>query len=83
MPKANIRPVPGTPPFEEFECSVCKTKFAGIRDASDLSSVEATGVFKVALFKKWNEHLYAAHRRQWEAVQKKKAKLEAANQAKG
>jgi hypothetical protein len=45
--------------------------------------MEATGAFKMALFKRWNEHLYAAHPRQWDAVQKKKAKLEAANQAKG
>jgi hypothetical protein len=83
VPKANLRPVPGTPPFQEFECSVCKTKFAGITGASDISSVEAAGAFKAAMFKKWSGHLHTAHPRQWEAEQKKKAKFEAANRAKG
>jgi hypothetical protein len=80
VPKANLRPVPETPPFQEFECSICKTNFAGIRD---LSTIEATGVAKAALFEKWHAHLKTAHPRQWDSVQKRRAKLEAANQAKG
>lgn len=83
MPKANLRPVPGTPPFKEFECSVCKTRFAGIRRASDISTMEAAGAFKAAMFKTWSDHLYAAHPRQWEAEQKKKAKFEATMRARG
>ncbi|MGA7924732.1 MAG: hypothetical protein WCA20_01920, partial [Candidatus Sulfotelmatobacter sp.] len=82
VPKANLRPVPGTQPFQEFECSVCKTKFAGISGASDISNMEAAGAFKASMFKKWGDHLHTAHRRQWEAEQKKKAKFEAAMQAK-
>ena len=83
VPKANLRPVPGTPPFQEFECSVCKTKLAGISGASDISTIEASGAFKAALFKRWSDHLHAAHPRQWEAEQKKKAKLEATMRARG
>jgi len=83
VPKANLRPVPGTPPFQEFECSVCKTKLAGISAASDISTVEAAGVFKAAMFKRWSDHLHTAHPRQWEAEQKKKAKFEATMRARG
>jgi len=45
--------------------------------------MEAAGAFKAAMFKRWSDHLHTAHPRQWEAEQKKKAKLEAAMQARG
>jgi hypothetical protein len=60
-----------------------QTKFIGISGASDLSNMEAAGAFKMAMSKKWDARLYTAHRRQWDAAQKEKAKLEAAIQAKG
>jgi len=75
VPKANLRLVPGKGPFQELECSVCKARFSGISDTSDLTTV---GVLKAALFKKWDAHLYSAHRRQWDFEQKKKAKRGAA-----
>jgi hypothetical protein len=45
--------------------------------------MEAAGAFKAAMFKTWSDHLYAAHPRQWEAEQKKKAKFEATMRARG
>jgi hypothetical protein len=69
MPKANLRAVTGNP--RELFCTICKTKFAPKCDLSDLKPV---------LMKEWDEHLYSAHHRQWEAEQRKKAKFEASRQ---
>ena len=44
---------------------------------------ETPGVLKTTIFKEWEAHLYDKHRLQWDAVQRKRAKLEAANRAKG
>jgi hypothetical protein len=74
VPKANLRLVPGKGPFREFECSICKTRFAGILDISDL---QAVGILKAAMFRRWDAHLYAVHRRQWDFQQKRNAKREA------
>jgi hypothetical protein len=80
VPKANLRPVPGSPPFQEFECSVCKARFSF---KFELVDRETPGVLKTTIFKEWEAHLYDKHRLQWDAVQRKRAKLEAANRAKG
>lgn len=45
-----------------------------------MSDQAKVGIFKAALFKKWDTHLHAAHPHQWECEQKKKAKREAASQ---
>jgi hypothetical protein len=79
VPKANLRAVAGSRPFEKFECSICKITFFEISDVADPKNA---AVLKTALLKKWDGHLYAGHRRQWEFEQKKKAKFEAAQLAK-
>jgi hypothetical protein len=70
MPKANLRPVPGSRPFHVFECSLCKTRFEGIGPVDPrIGHAAFEAAFsepKAALFKEWNAHLYPAHRRQWE-----------------
>jgi hypothetical protein len=80
MPKANLRPVPGSPPFQDFECSICKTRFSFKAEVAD---PKAAVVLKTAIFREWDAHLFNSHRRQWEFEQKKKAKRENANQVKG
>jgi hypothetical protein len=84
VPKANLRPVPGSPPFQEFECSICKTRFSS---KAEVDGPKAGAILKAAIFKEWDAHLHVAHPRQWESEQKKKtkwkAKQEAASQAKG
>jgi hypothetical protein len=84
VPKANLRPVPGSPPNQEFECSICKTRFSFKVEVAD---PKAGAILKAAIFKEWEAHLHVAHPFQWECEQKKKAKWkakwEAASQAKG
>jgi hypothetical protein len=84
VPKANLRPVAGSPPFEEFECSICKARFSF---KVEVAGPKAGSILKAAIFKEWDAHLHVAHPHQWEYTQKKKAKLkakwEAASQAKG
>ena len=80
MPKANLYSVPGGPPFQEFECSICKTRFSFKVEVVD---PKAAAILKAAIFKEWDAHLYLAHPHQWECEQKKKAKWKAAGQAKG
>ena len=78
MPKANLRILPPYNSFQEWECSVCETRFSfkshHVRDDN------SAGALKTALFKEWDEHLMKEHRRQWDAVQAKKAKREANRQ---
>jgi hypothetical protein len=71
MPKANLRPVSGTPPLKVFECSICKTKFFGEFDTRDLRTIANE---KADLFKQWDSHLYLVHRRQWDFQQAKNLK---------
>lgn len=72
MPKANLRILPPYLSFQEWECSVCKTKFSfkshNVRDDN------AARALKAVLFKEWDEHLEKEHRRQWDAMQAKKAR---------
>ena len=76
MPKANLRQVRGGAPLQEFECSVCKTRF--FRRCANLADEKAVAELKSAILSDWEVHLYRAHRRQWDAEQKKQAKREAA-----
>lgn len=73
MRKANLRALPGKI-FENFECSVCKTRISchydNSKNAENLAREQ-----KAAIFKLWDEHLYAAHRRQWEFQKAKRAKI--------
>jgi hypothetical protein len=80
MPKANLRPVPGSPRFQDFECSICKTRFSFKGEVAD---PKAVAVLKAAIFREWDAHLYNAHRRQWNFQQEKKAKRENASEVKG
>jgi hypothetical protein len=74
MPKANLRPVFGGAPFQDFECSVCKVRFSGKCNVADPKTV---AVLKASIFKQWDAHLCNAHRQQWDFQRKKKAKREA------
>jgi len=80
VPKANLRPVPGSPPFQEFECSICRTRFSF---KVEVGNPKAPAALKAAILKEWDAHLYAAHGRQWGFEQKKKANFEAAHHVKG
>jgi len=72
MPKANLRPLPGKI-FENFECSVCKTKIS--RNYSPKLDENLAREQKAVIFKLWDEHLYLAHRRQWEFQRAKREKI--------
>ncbi len=72
MPKASLRALPGKI-FENFECSVCKTRIPAITTPKDSENI--TREQKAATFKLWDEHLYAAHRRQWEFQKAKRVKI--------
>ena len=71
MPKANLRPIPGGAPFQDFECSVCKERIS--RKCDNLADGKSVAALKAAIFKEWDAHLYNAHRRQWDFLQAKKA----------
>ncbi len=73
MPKANLIPLPGRI-FENFECSVCKTKISRNYDNPKYDE-NLTREQKAAIFNMWDEHLYIAHRRQWDFQKAKRAKI--------
>ena len=75
MPKANLRQLPG-PIFQEFECSVCKARISK-KYTGTLNDEQKAREQETAIFKLWDEHLYTAHRRQWDAEQAKNAKRQA------
>lgn len=78
MPKANLRILQPYDSFQQWQCSVCKTRFSlKPHKVRDENSVRA---LKAALFKDWDEHLKKEHRRQWDAEQAKKARREAKKQ---
>lgn len=56
MPKANLRPVFGGAPVQDFECSVCQAKFSGKCNVVDPKTV---AVLKASIFKQWDAHLYS------------------------
>jgi hypothetical protein len=76
MPKANLRALRGAQ-LQEFVCTVCKTRFSYSGSLADRKSQTE---LKLAVTKDWDTHLFATHRRQWDAEQEKKAKR--ASQAK-
>lgn len=64
MPKANLRGLESSVgPFHEAECSVCGEKF--------YSKVEQEGS-KQDLQKQFDAHLFNRHRRQWDAMKRKR-----------
>jgi len=67
MPKANLRVLDSTAgPFHKAECSVCGEKFYVLPETND---------FKEDMFKQFDAHLFRAHRRQWDAKQRKSIRL--------
>jgi hypothetical protein len=72
MPKANLRPIPGGAPFQDFECSVCKARIS--RKCDNLADGKSVAALKAAIFEEWDAHLYNAHRHQWNFLRAKKAK---------
>jgi hypothetical protein len=76
MPKANLSPIRGGAPFQDFECSVCKAIIS--RKCDTLADGKSVAALKATIFKEWDAHLYSAHRRQWDFLQAKIAKRKAA-----
>jgi hypothetical protein len=77
MPKANLRSVPGSPPFQDFECSVCKARLSFKFEVAKVEAADprVPAALAAAIWKEWDAHLFNSHLRQWEFEQKKKAKL--------
>ncbi len=71
MPRAYLRGSPG-PPYQEAECSVCKTRF--LFECDNLSDRKAIQDLKTALLKEWDEHLHKKHSRQWDSKQAKRVR---------
>jgi len=70
MPKANLRSVRGATPLQTYECTVCKTKF--VQKFNNLGDQRAIAELKAAILDQWDKHLYTAHRRQWDSLQKRR-----------
>jgi len=79
MPSPFLHATSGRP--SEHYCSLCKTnfktKFPRPKQGLLKEWESAVGEAKAALLKEWDEHLQAAHPRQWERERKKRARRRA------